>query len=134
MSDNPYESPKIPNDGATSSRPPKLDENVKEFLGIAKDDFWYYPGLVLLVIGCFLPSAPLVLALFAGSTVFLLIFLAKSFPKYIQSSQLSAIHKGLLLAWEPGVDRTSDCRGRHELVVFVAVEVFRPTWHDGRGE
>lgn len=98
MNDNRYESPKKPDDGATPSRLPKLDENTKEFLGIAKDDFWYYPGLVPLVVACFLSSSTLVLVLFAISTVFLLIFLAKSFPKYIKSSQLATVTKvyGLL--------------------------------------
>ena len=42
---------------------------------------------------CFFSSVPLVFILFAISTVFLLIFLAKSFPKYIHSSELAPFTK-----------------------------------------
>lgn len=93
MSDNPYEAPKEGNEHERPARPPKLDANTKEFLGIAKDDFWYYPGFVLLVVACFFTNVLLVLVLFAISTAFLLIFLVKSFPKYIHSHDLAAFTK-----------------------------------------
>lgn len=88
MNDNPYESPHTA-DGVTGERS-KLSEDAKEFLGISKEDFWYYPGLVLLVAGCFLSNVWIVGAIFLTSTVFVLVFLVKSFPKYVRSKELAA--------------------------------------------
>ena len=58
MNDNPYQPPsesdKQPGEKARSG----LDKNTKELLGIAKEDFWAHPGIVLLVIACFLRAHP----------------------------------------------------------------------------
>ena len=87
MDDNPYESPHTANVARERSQ---LSDDAKEFLGISREDFWYYPGLVLLVGGCFLSNVWIVGAMFLASTVFLVVFLAKSFPKYLRSKQLGA--------------------------------------------
>ncbi len=91
MSDNPYQSPKEPSERTRQSGAPPLDENVKEFLGIAKEDFWYYPGFVLLVVACFVSDVAVVVILFAASTVFLIVYSVKSFPKYAASKELASV-------------------------------------------
>ncbi|KYG08940.1 hypothetical protein BE21_20725 [Sorangium cellulosum] len=68
-----------------------MDENVKEFLGIGKHDFWYYPGLAM-AIGSFWVSSPAaVVALLVISTGLLVVFLVKSTPRYLGSREL---HRG----------------------------------------
>jgi len=67
----------------------ELDNNTRELLGIAKEDFWAYPGFVLLIAGCFFASLPIVLGFFALSGLFLLIYEVKSFPKYFTDESLS---------------------------------------------
>ena len=88
MNDNPYESPHTAN-GVTRETS-RLSEDTKEFLGISKEDFWYYPGLVLLVGACFVSNVWLIGLMFLTSTTLLLVYLFKSFPKYIHSRELSA--------------------------------------------
>ena len=71
-----------------------IDENTKELLGLASHDFIYYPGFILLVAACFASSEPLIYSLFALSSAFVVIFLLKSFPKYLHSPHLTTFTKG----------------------------------------
>ena len=70
----------------------RLKEDTKEVLGIGKDDFWYYPGLVA-GIASFWAARPMVVAtLLLLSTGFLVVFLAKSTPRYLASPAVA--HEG----------------------------------------
>jgi hypothetical protein len=107
MSENPYEPP------TSRDMPPErlvkksssLDPNLREMLGIAKDDIWGYLSVALLVAGCFPSNVAIVFALFAASTAFLVLYLVKSFPKCLGSSDLAPAIKvyGLIsnIAWIP---------------------------------
>jgi|GEM_PF-4291235 len=91
MENEPYEPP---NTRSEHVEEPDANENLKELLGIAGDDFWAYPGLALLGAAWFVSRRPdnpefLVPILLVLSTVFVLIFLCKSFPKYRHSKKLS---------------------------------------------
>lgn len=107
MSENPYEPPTSRD--LPPQRPVKkssaLDANVREWLGIANEDFWMYPSVALLVAGCFPSNVAVVFALFAASTAFFIVYLVKSFPKYISSPDLAPVTKvfGLVgnIAWIP---------------------------------
>jgi hypothetical protein len=65
-----------------------MKEDTKEFLGIGKHDFWYYPGLVAGIASFFASSPRAVVTLLAVSTLFLVIFLVKSTPRYLKSPDL----------------------------------------------
>jgi hypothetical protein len=84
--DNPY----TPPDTEIKSPPPSQskDSDLRELFGVAANDFWYYPGFLLLVAAWFVSNFWAVLVLLAVSTAFLIIYLVKSFPKFLGSSNL----------------------------------------------
>lgn len=65
-----------------------MNEDDKEFLGVGKHDFWYYPGLVAALVSFRVVSPSVVVALLVLSTTLLVIFLAKSTPRYLKSPEL----------------------------------------------
>lgn len=71
-----------------------MNEDVKEFLGVGKHDFWYYPGLAAAIVSFWVVTPMTVVALLVLSIVFLVIFLAKSTPRYLNSSELQKGTRG----------------------------------------
>lgn len=65
-----------------------MNEDAKEFFGVGKHDFWYYPGLAMAIASFWVSSPPAVALLLAGSTAFLAVFLLKSTPRYLRSPEL----------------------------------------------
>jgi hypothetical protein len=86
MDDNPYEPPGT--EDASQIRSVQRDSNIRELFGVAGTDFWYYPGFVLMIGALNVSGIWYVGLLFAMSTVFLLVYLKKSFPKYLGSTDL----------------------------------------------
>jgi hypothetical protein len=86
MDDNPYDPPGP--EVASGIRSVQRDSNVRELFGVAGSDFWYYPGFALLIAALSVSKIWLVGLLFAVSTVFLLVYMKKSFPKYLCSKEL----------------------------------------------
>src|SRR5690606_10482009 len=85
---NPYESPST----ANTSQQPVKSSNLREMLGLTKEDLWAYVGLALLVVGCFVPKVWMVAAAFVVSTLCLVAYLVTSAPKY---SGRSNLHPGV---------------------------------------
>ena len=65
-----------------------MNEDAKEFLGIGKDDFWYYPGLATAIASFWVSTPATVWTLLLLSTGFLVVFLIKSTPRYLKSPDL----------------------------------------------
>ena len=65
-----------------------MNKDTKEFLGLGKHDFWYYPGLAMAIASFWISRAPAVLLLLAASTFFLGVFLMKSTPRFLRSPEL----------------------------------------------
>jgi hypothetical protein len=69
----------------------KMNDNVREWLSLSKEDFSAYPGLLLLAVACFLESFPWVAGLMTGAALFFTIYFVRSLPKYFRRSNLSAV-------------------------------------------
>ncbi|MGK3961090.1 hypothetical protein WMF38_49565 [Sorangium sp. So ce118] len=69
----------------------RVKEDIKEFMGVGKHDFWYYPGLAMAIASFWISNVPAVLLLLAASTLFLGVFLVKSTPRYLRSSELKGV-------------------------------------------
>ncbi len=92
---NPYESPHAADD----SDQPVLTDNLREMLGLTKEDLWAYVGLALLVAGCFAGEVWMVAALFAVSTLCLVAYVVTSAPKF---SRRSNLHPGVKIYGKVG--------------------------------
>lgn len=89
MSDNnPYESP---HETGTTEHPVKAN-NVREMLGLTKEDIWAYLDLALLVAGCFASEVWMVATAFFLATICLVAYLVTSAPKL---SKRSDLHPGI---------------------------------------
>ncbi|MEQ8785805.1 MAG: hypothetical protein RIC55_05880 [Pirellulaceae bacterium] len=69
----------------------KMNDDVREWLSLSKDDFWAYPGLLLLAAACFLESFAPVAALMIGAALFFTIYFVRSLPKYFRKSNLARV-------------------------------------------
>jgi len=73
------------------NRTMKMNDNLREWLSLSKEDFWAYPGLLLLAVACFLESFPWVAGLMTGAALFFTIYFVRSLPKYFRRSKLSGV-------------------------------------------
>ena len=81
--------PPLPPEQSSPRENMNLSEDARELLGVGKDDWWCYIGWALLAISCFLQHPVAVISLFVVSCVFVGIFLAKSYPRYLKTNTLS---------------------------------------------
>lgn len=81
--------PPLPPTQTHSGESAPLSQDARELLGIGKDDWWCYLGWVPLAVACFLDHPGAVLSLMFLSCAFVGIFLAKSYPRYLRTNELS---------------------------------------------
>jgi hypothetical protein len=81
--------PPLPPTQTPSGESAPLSQDARELLGIGKDDWWCYLGWVPLAVACFLDHQVTVLSLMFLSCAFVGIFLAKSYPRYLRTNELS---------------------------------------------
>lgn len=68
-----------------------MNDDVKEWLSLTKDDLWAYPGLALLAAACFLENVWVVVGLMLAAALFFTIYFVRSMRKYLFHTHLARL-------------------------------------------